>query len=190
MDVLPPAPIIASSRQPAPVPGSSARPRGTGRAGPATPRLDSPLRPLLSTPGHLSREASASSCSFVQTQTGFLPILKLAPLQVLLHLCPPFTARLQKRTLCLTSSLLFSLESDSFEFLSPLLHQNCSCKGHQRSPMVTKKRSFSWFISSTGPVSHSIHLTLGLPCSAGSLKRSAGFLFLLPVFFARSFSSG
>lgn len=97
MDVLPPAPIIASSRQPAPVPGSSARPRGTGRAGPATPRLDSPLRPLLSTPGHLSCEASASSCSFVQTQTGFLPILKLAPLQVLLHLCPPFTAKDSRR---------------------------------------------------------------------------------------------
>ena len=40
---------------------------------------------LLSTPGHLLCDSSASSCSFDYTQTCFLPVLKLAPLQALLH---------------------------------------------------------------------------------------------------------
>ena len=144
------------------------------------PWLDSPLGPLLSTPGHLLCDSSASSCSFDFTQTGFLPVLKLAPLHALLHPHALFTG--VGRGTVILSHPPPTLNPIHLS-LCPYFYTKKVLAKVARGPI-----SFTGLISNTSPVSHSIHLVLGLPCSAGSLSTLCRLFLLSSVLSVRFLS--
>lgn len=149
----------------------------------SSPGLDSPLGPLLSTPGHLLHDSSASSCSFDYTQTGFLPGLKLALFQALLHHHALFTDVGR-------GTVILSHPPPHHSLLNPIHLNFCPyfCTTTVLAKVAHGPVSFTGLISNTSPVSHSILLVPGLPCSAGSLSTLCWIFPVSSVLFARFLS--